>query len=316
MTRDTRTPDRAAATGAPFRPEVPAPPGPRVRLTPAAADHRVAPLAGADGTPLALHSWRSAEPAEAAEVTALLFYVHGIQSHAGWLFETGPELSRHGTVTYALDRRGSGRSGGLRGDLPAAGLVLEDYRIALATARQDWPGLPVVALGQSFGGSILAALVAEGLAVDRLVYCAPALGQQRARHGPERLAELAALTGTEHSAVALADEDYTDLSRYLEFMANDRLMLRQVTARSRATMVELERAYLGRRAATTAPVHLVRAEHDPIIALAESERVLSALHGTVDVVTFRGRHHYVEFSLARRDYWQWLAATVAPRRAR
>ncbi|HEX8080225.1 MAG TPA: alpha/beta fold hydrolase [Jatrophihabitans sp.] len=310
MTRDTRTPDRPAAPGASPAPTRPAP---QIRLPLPAAEHRVAAVAGADGTPLALHSWRPAEPTEAAEVTTLLFYVHGIQSHAGWLFETGPELTQHGTVTYAADRRGSGRSGGMRGDLPAAGVVLEDYRTVLAQARRDWPGLPVVALGQSFGGSILAALVAQGLEVDRLIYCAPALGQQRARHGTERLAELAALTGTEHSAIALADEDYTDLARYLEFMANDRLMLRQVTARSRATMVELERTYLERRADTAAPVHLVRAEHDPIIALAESERVLTTLHEKVDVATFRGRHHYVEFSRARRDYWHWLAATVAGR---
>ncbi len=110
MTRDTRTPDRAAATGAPFRPEAPAPPGPRVRLTPAAADHRISPLAGADGTPLALHSWRPVEPTEA---TTLLFYVHGIQSHAGWYDHTCTALSRAGYQVYFLDRRGEG--GGVEG---------------------------------------------------------------------------------------------------------------------------------------------------------------------------------------------------------
>jgi alpha-beta hydrolase superfamily lysophospholipase len=67
-------------------------------------------LPGVDGTPLALHCWT---PQPTSAVRGLLYYVHGIQSHAGWLFETGPELARRSVVTYALDRRGSGRSGGV-----------------------------------------------------------------------------------------------------------------------------------------------------------------------------------------------------------
>jgi alpha-beta hydrolase superfamily lysophospholipase len=273
------------------------------------APGEVVQVAGADGTPLALHSWSPPEPVASR---GLLFYIHGIQSHAGWLFETGPDLARRGVVTAALERRGSGRSGGMRGDLPSARTILDDYRAGLEAVRTSWPALPVTVLGQSFGGSILAALVADGLAADRVVYCAPALGQQRARHSAARLAEVRALTGLEHSPIGLADEDYTDLARYLEFMANDPLMLRQLTARSRATMVELEQSYLGRRAGTSAPVHLARPEQDPIIALDEAEMVLRTLHGSVETATFATRHHYLEFTSTRRDYWDWLADLVLP----
>lgn len=266
-------------------------------------------LAADDGPPLALHRWA---PAEQSAVRAVLYYVHGIQSHAGWLFETGPELARRGVVTYALDRRGSGRSGGVRGHLPSAATITGDYLRALRFTQAEQPGLPVTVLGQSFGGSIVAALAATGdLAVDRLVYCTPALGQQRARHGADRLTELLELTGLEHSPIALDDEDYTDQPAYLEFMANDDLMLRQLTARGRATMVELELSYLEVQAQVDTPVHFVRTDADPIIALDEAQRVLADMYGTFSTITFPISRHYIEFSHARRDYWDWLADTVA-----
>lgn len=270
--------------------------------------HTVWEIAGTDGTPLALHRWA---PPPDVPARGLLYYVHGLQSHAGWLFETGPELASRGVLTYVLDRRGSGRSGGVRGDLPSAGMITEDYRSGLRAVRLDRADLPVTVLGQSFGGSIVAALAAGGgLGADRLVYCTPALGQQRARHGAAGLADLGKLTGAEHAPIALDDEDYTNQARYLEFMANDDLMLRLLTERSRATMVHLEALYTGRQAAEPAEVHLVRTEVDPIIDLDVAERALRELHAAFRTVTFPLRQHYVEFSTARRDYWDWLAEVV------
>jgi pimeloyl-ACP methyl ester carboxylesterase len=272
-------------------------------------DYSVSEKSGVDGTPLALHCWT---PSMRSTIRGLLYYVHGLQSHAGWLFETGPELAQRGVVTYALDRRGSGRSGGVRGDLPSAQVITEDYLGGLRAVQHDLHDLPVTVLGQSFGGSIVASLAAGSLAADRLVYCTPALGQQRARHGIDRVPEILGLTGLERSPIALDDEDYTNQDRYLEFMANDHLMLRQITERSRATMVELEESYMDRQATLEASVHFVRTDTDPIIALDESERVLRDLHGKISTITFPIRHHYVEFSAARRDYWDWLAEVVAP----
>ncbi|MEU8976307.1 alpha/beta hydrolase [Streptomyces monashensis] len=268
-------------------------------------------LTASDGTELALHHWAPARPPAAA-----VFYVHGIQSHAGWLFETGPELAARGLAVYALERRGSGTSGGPRGHLLSAAQVLDDYANAVAVARARTPDVPLTLVGQSFGGSVLAALATQRRTADaRLVFCAPALGQQRARHGSgEALAALRSAGGLGTAPLALADADYTDVTAYLDFMANDILMIRQVTSSTRSVMVQLEDAYMrgGTWDAAPAahPVHFVRPQQDAIIDLDTSWQVLSGLTRRAIAVDFTDSGHYVEFSAARHRYWDWLAATA------
>lgn len=267
------------------------------------------PLTRSDGTSLALHTWR---PLPNTPVTGVLYYVHGIQSHAGWLLETGPALAKDGVVTVALDRHGSGRSEGMPGDIPSARVALDDYRHGLIEARRQTEEVPLTVLGQSFGASIVAAMAVEGLPeADQIIYCTPALGQQRARLDPEVLRDSRNFTGTDYWPLGLADEDYTDKGRYLEMMANDGRMLRQITMRTRAAMVALEDIYIGKPASCKYPVHYVRPLFDPIIDLASAEKVLKNLHGAFETTTYSERRHYLEFSGSRRDYWKWLSKAVA-----
>ncbi|MGW1169941.1 alpha/beta hydrolase [Streptomyces sp. NPDC001153] len=286
-------------------------------LTARSQDRTTLSLTASDGTELALHHWAPDRPP-----TAAVFYVHGIQSHAGWLFETGPALATRGLSVHALDRRGSGTSGGPRGHLPSAAQVLDDYANALTAVRTQAPDVPLTLVGQSFGGSILAALVTEGhTAGARLVFCAPALGQQRARHGGgEALAALRSAGGLSTAPLALADADYTDVTAYLDFMANDILMIRQVTASTRSVMVQLEDVYMrggtwdaalsGHPVRLAHPVHFVRPGQDAIIDLDTSWQVLTGLTRRASAVDFPDSGHYVEFSAARHRYWDWLAATA------
>ncbi|MEN3308482.1 MAG: hypothetical protein V7603_4684 [Micromonosporaceae bacterium] len=263
-------------------------------------------LTAADGTRLAMRHWTS------PRCRAAVFYIHGIQSHSGWLFETGPRLVRLGIEVYALDRRGSGASGGLRGHLPSWQAVLDDYATALREVRARCAGRPVTALGQSLGGSILAAsLCAPGpAAFDRVVFCAPALGQQRSRHGDAELARLRRQDGTRPVPVDLADRHYTEEPRYLDFMAADPLILRSVTARTRATLVAIEDVYWawsdrGNRFAC--PVALAVPEEDPIIDTAQSRLVLARLAPQLTARSFATRGHYLEFTSERSRYWEWVA---------
>jgi alpha-beta hydrolase superfamily lysophospholipase len=260
-----------------------------------------------DGVSLALHTWDDGRAG-----LADLFYVHGLQSHAGWLFETGPALLERGVRLVALDRRGSGRSAGPRGHLPDARTVLDDY--ARALAGLTGADRPVTVLGQSFGASLVAALVAGGRvpAANPVVLCAPALGQQRVRLDEAARERARRSRGREYSAVPIEDEQYTALPGYLRTMANDALMVRSVTTSFRAAMVEVEDRYLDGGPAPWAgrPVHVALPERDSIVDLAASLAVLDTLAPQAEVRTFAATSHYLEFTEVREAYWDWLAEVV------
>ncbi|MFT4042678.1 MAG: alpha/beta fold hydrolase [Gordonia sp. (in: high G+C Gram-positive bacteria)] len=260
-------------------------------------------LSGAADVRLAVHTW---EPANgSARGTA--FYIHGIQSHAGWLHETGPQLAARGITVTALDRRGSGESGGARGDLESADAVFDDYRRAFD--QIDEAG-PVVAVGQSFGGSVMAGLLVNDLiAPDRVVFCAPALGQQRLRHDADALAAIRGDKTGERVFLGFTDDQYTTDSVHLRWIANDPLMIRSITARTRATMVEIEDTYWDADDVVSDAI-LVHPRTDSIIDTAAAGHVLQRLSGAVHRVVLPTDAHYIEFSEARDDYLAIIAGAL------
>jgi len=174
----------------------------------------------------------------------------------------------------------------------------------------------VTAIGQSLGGSVLAGLIASGrLPVERLIFCAPALGQMRAKLLPDQLRQLRVhmAADMELAAVGLADEDYTDIPRYLDFMRKDPLMLRTITRRSRVTFLALEDFYFGGRTPwPNVPVNLIIPSHDPIIRLTAAQKTLEAISARRPEITqFSTTLHYIEFSNERERYWDLLAQLVA-----
>ncbi|MEV5601815.1 alpha/beta fold hydrolase [Streptomyces sp. NPDC052299] len=270
--------------------------------------HPVVDKVPSNGETLALHTWDDGRPG-----LADLFYVHGLQSHAGWFFETGPALLRRGVRLTTADRRGCGASTGPRGHAPDAATVLDDYATALERVLGAADG-PVTVLGQSFGGSLVAALVATGRIPpeSRIVLCAPALGQQRARLDEAARARVRADRGPASSAVQLEDEQYTTLPGYLRFMANDALMTRSVTDSFRAAMVETEDSYVqaGPGPWEGREVWVAYPERDAIINLDAAAGTLAALAPQARARRFPAVSHYLEFTDVREQYWDWLAAVV------
>ncbi len=253
---------------------------------------------------LALHSWVPAAP------RAVVFYVHGVQSHAGWLSETGSALASKGVAMHAIDRRGCGESGGPRGDTPSFRAWLDDYVLAMDLVRGRHPGVPLVLVGQSMGGAIAAGLACDGRApYDALLLAAPALTRQRFSLSPEQRTAVLADRSTTARPIEIADETYTADPRYLAFIRSDAKMTRLVTARHRAAAVELEE-FVSSNAdrAPCRPSALVLPDRDPILHLPsvrESFRALAHEQGVV--LELSHDRHYLEFSPWRDVYVQFVA---------
>ncbi|NUP88651.1 MAG: alpha/beta fold hydrolase [Candidatus Sumerlaeia bacterium] len=66
---------------------------------------------------------------------SVIVRLHGIESHAGWYAETSEDLARAGHTVYFVDRRGSGRSEGARGDIDHWSTWLADLATVISDVR-------------------------------------------------------------------------------------------------------------------------------------------------------------------------------------
>jgi alpha-beta hydrolase superfamily lysophospholipase len=102
---------------------------------------------------------------------------HGLGEHARRYDHVAQRFGESGLITYALDHRGHGRSGGKRVYLRDISEYTDDFHTLVGIAAAEHPGLTRVVLGHSMGGGIVfaygvehpddyAAMVLSGPAVD------------------------------------------------------------------------------------------------------------------------------------------------------
>ena len=124
---------------------------------------------------LAVYDW--ALPVSRPLGTVLL--VHGLGEHAGRYGEVAAHLHQWGFAVRAYDQQGHGQSEGARGDMLRPGSLQADLCRVIDDTRQR-PALtdtPLILLGHSMGGLVVARTLAEGLrSVDAAVLSSPALG--------------------------------------------------------------------------------------------------------------------------------------------
>ncbi|WP_300557910.1 alpha/beta hydrolase [Limnohabitans sp. Rim8] len=145
-----------------------------VTSRPAIARPKVTALQGEAGQ-LAVYDW--ALPAGQPLGTVIL--VHGLGEHAGRYGEVAAHLHQWGFAVRAYDHQGHGQSEGARGDMLRPGSLQADLCRVIDDTRQrpHLSELPLILLGHSMGGLVVARTLAEGLrTVDAAVLSSPALG--------------------------------------------------------------------------------------------------------------------------------------------
>jgi alpha-beta hydrolase superfamily lysophospholipase len=113
----------------------------------------------------------------------LVLLVHGLGEHIGRYAALAAWLNQAQWDVAGYDHRGHGASGGPRGAIARPDSLLDDLGVVIAALRNE-AQRPLVLLGHSLGGLVVARFVAEGLAtqraswwqaVDALVMSSPAL---------------------------------------------------------------------------------------------------------------------------------------------
>ncbi|MEU3756439.1 alpha/beta fold hydrolase [Streptomyces olivoreticuli] len=266
-----------------------------------------------DGADLALHLWRP------KNLKGAIFYFHGLQSHAGWLWEVGPQYANNDIALFVLDRRGSGISDGERNDIPDVDTVLGDYAAALATVRCIiGDEVPLQLFGHCLGGSFLAALMQHqdfDVPYDSAVFCSTWLGKLHATLSAEEREALAKETGTELWDAALKSTDFTDSVKYQHYIDNDDLAVRQLTRRSRATLLGLERLYMEpERELPPVPMGYVSGLTDPIVDLDDAHKTfIEMTEGRGGIIKFPTNQHYLYYTDVRTSLVNWSSTyTLIP----
>ncbi len=239
-------------------------------------------LPGSTGQLLFRRSWlpRTAE--------RIIILVHGYGEHSGRYEHTASDLARAGFEVHAYDQQGHGRSGGTRCHVRRFEHLLDDLEGFVAAVRAERPALPIVVVGHSMGGLLVAAYASQrNPRVAGVVTSAAALAM------PEDLsrARVIAVRGLKWLAprLSLASKlDPTALSRDPEVVRaylEDPLVQRKITASLASEMLSAMKRT--EAAAVGVPMLLLHGEDDRICPVAGSRSFFEQL-----TVTQRGLHTY------------------------
>ncbi len=104
---------------------------------------------------------------------------HGFGEHARRYDHVAQKFGAAGLVTYALDHRGHGRSGGKRVHVKDVSEYTGDFATLVGIADREHPGVPKIVLGHSMGGGIVFAYGSDRPTdYDLMVLSGPAVAAQ------------------------------------------------------------------------------------------------------------------------------------------
>lgn len=242
-----------------------------------------------DGYPLRYRRYRPT-----GEPRGHVVCIHGIQSHAGWYTHSCERLCQEGYLVSFLDRRGSGMNEQNRGDAPGFRRLLDD----LAEFLRSHPK-PKILLAISWGGKLAAALQRRHPdLVDGLILVCPGFA---ARIRPSlkqrwKIAWARVVAPHRRFPIPLSDPElFTASPHWQQFVREDRLALREATARLLIESVRLDGYLKVVPKHVRVPVLLLLAEQDRIIDNARTRRFVSRFAGPVEVIEYAGAHHTLEF---------------------
>ncbi len=147
---------------------------------------------GVDDVRIVYDVWTPSDSGAAPRGVVIL--AHGLGEHARRYDHVAARFGREGLVTYALDHRGHGRSGGKRVLVKDISEYTHDFDTLVGIAARENPGLTRIVLGHSMGGGIVFAygvehpddyqlMVLSGPAVAAQLAVSPLLGWVAKRMG-------------------------------------------------------------------------------------------------------------------------------------
>lgn len=254
---------------------------------------------GAGGVRIVYDIWTPSTPPRAVVVLS-----HGFGEHARRYDHVAQRFGEAGLVTYALDLRGHGRSGGKRVWVRSMDEYTGDFHALSGIADREHPGLPRIVLGHSMGGGIVFAYgVDHPDDYQLMVLSGPAVAARA--EVSAALALTAKVLGAVAPGLPVQQLDAAAVSRdpavVAAYVADPLVHHGKVPAGVARALIIVSETMPRRAPALTAPLLVVHGAEDRLIA-ADGSRSLVACVGSPDVQLkiYPGLYHEV-FNEPERD---------------
>jgi len=254
---------------------------------------------GLGGVRIVYDVWTPKTPARAVVVLA-----HGISEYARRYDHVAQRFADAGLVTYALDHRGHGRSGGKRMQVRDISEYTADFDTLVGIATREHPGLKCIVLGHSMGGGIVFAYGVERPDnYDMMVLSAPAVAAQE--QVGRLMAVVAKVLGVVLPGLPVRGIDVDAISRDPEVVSaykTDPLVYqRRIPAGIGRALLQVGETMPRRAPALTAPLLVVHGSADRLIPVEDSRRLVDCVGSTdVTLKVYPGLYHEV-FNEPERD---------------
>ncbi|OBA74069.1 hydrolase [Mycolicibacterium elephantis] len=252
------------------------------------------------------------------EPRGVVVLCHGFGEHARRYDHVAQRFGEAGLITYALDLRGHGRSGGKRVYLRNIGEYTTDFRTLVGIATRDHPSLDRVVLGHSMGGGIVFAYGVEHLdEYSAMVLSGPAVYAHDMVSSP--MIVLAKVVGSILPGLPVEQLETEAVSRDPEvvaaYMADPLVHHGKVPAGVAKALIKVGETMPQRAAKLTAPLLVVHGEQDKLIAVEGSRRLLECVASTdAHLKVYPELYHEVfnepERALVLDDVTAWIEARL------
>jgi alpha-beta hydrolase superfamily lysophospholipase len=235
---------------------------------------------------------------------AIVVLSHGLGEYARRYDHVAQRFEAAGLVTYALDHRGHGRSGGKRMLVRDVSEYTADFDTLVGIATREHPGLKCIVLGHSMGGGIVFAYGVERPDnYDLMVLSGPVVAAQE-QVSPV-LAFAAKVLGAVVPGVPAEDLDVDAISRdpqvVAAYKADPLVHHGRVPFGVGRALLKIGETMPQRAPALTAPLLVVHGASDRLVPVAGSRRLVECV-GSADVTlkVYPGLYHEV-FNEPERD---------------
>jgi alpha-beta hydrolase superfamily lysophospholipase len=228
----------------------------------------------------------------------------GLGEYARRYDHVAQRFGEAGLVTYALDHRGHGRSGGRRMLVRNITEYTADFATLVGIASREHPGLKRVVLGHSMGGGIVFAYGVERPDdYDMMVLSGPAVAAQD--QVSPLLAVAAKVLGVIVPGLPVQELDVNAISRdpavVAAYKADPLVYHGRVPTGIGRALLQVGETMPGRAPALTAPLLVVHGSDDRLIPVAGSRRLVECVGSTdVQLKVYPGLYHEV-FNEPERD---------------